>query len=85
LKIQKSDLFCVGSFFASSLFRAALTLTERCPDVRFTPKSGHYRSANKCPLCAKSGHQFGLEVDGARTLDGAIGRDGDNLQMSLAL
>ena len=25
-------------------------------DVRFTPKSGHYRSANKCPLCAKSRH-----------------------------
>jgi hypothetical protein len=20
--------------------------------VRFTPKSGHHRSANKCPLCA---------------------------------
>ena len=36
LKIQKSDLFCVGNFFASSLFRAALTLIERRPDVRFT-------------------------------------------------
>ena len=35
LKIQKSDLFCVGNFFASSLFRAALTLIERRPDVRF--------------------------------------------------
>src|SRR5262249_39179088 len=23
-------------------------------NVRFTPKSGHHRSANKCPLCAKS-------------------------------
>src|SRR6516165_7171254 len=25
-------------------------------DVRFTPKSGHWNSAVKCPLCAKSGH-----------------------------
>jgi len=25
-------------------------------NVRFTPESGHYRSAKKCPLCAKSGH-----------------------------
>src|SRR6516225_1429854 len=24
--------------------------------VRFTPNGRHYRSANKCPLCAKSGH-----------------------------
>ena len=25
-------------------------------DVRFTPKSGHWNSIEKCPLCAKSGH-----------------------------
>src|SRR5262249_40591687 len=25
-------------------------------DVRFTPKSGHWNSVAKCPLCAKSGH-----------------------------
>src|SRR5215472_2242390 len=25
-------------------------------DVRFTPESGHWDSAAKCPLCAKSGH-----------------------------
>ena len=25
-------------------------------DVRFTPKSGHWNSAAKCPLCAKSRH-----------------------------
>ena len=37
-------------------------------DVRFTPKSGHQNSAAKCPLCAKSGHQFGLEDKGSRTL-----------------
>src|SRR6516165_8662648 len=24
-------------------------------DVRFTPKSGHWNSVAKCPLCAKSG------------------------------
>jgi hypothetical protein len=40
LKTQKRDLLCVGNFFASSLFRAAITLTERRADVRFTPKSG---------------------------------------------
>ena len=27
---------------------------SRC-DVRFTPKSGHYRAIVRCPLCAKSG------------------------------
>ena len=30
--------------------------SEMPRNVRFTPKSGHYRSANKCPLCAKSRH-----------------------------
>ena len=25
-------------------------------NVRFTPKSGHWDSAAKCPLCAKSRH-----------------------------
>jgi hypothetical protein len=25
-------------------------------NVRFTPKSGHWNSAAKCPLCGKSGH-----------------------------
>ena len=29
-------------------------IDARLPDVRFTPKSGHHRSANECPLCAKS-------------------------------
>jgi len=24
--------------------------------VRFTPKSGHWNSSPRCPLCAKSGH-----------------------------
>ena len=28
--------------------------------VRFTPKSGHWISASKCPLCAKSGRQAAL-------------------------
>src|SRR6516164_10621165 len=30
------------------------TFSEILRNVRFTPKSGHYRSANECPLCAKS-------------------------------
>src|SRR6516165_8343804 len=31
--------------------------TSRPPaNVRFTPKSGHYNSVSKCPLCAKSRH-----------------------------
>ena len=34
-------------------------------------------------LCQK-GHWFGLEVEGAGTLDGASGRDRNNLQMSMA-
>ena len=33
-----------------------------CPcDVRFTPKSGRWNSVVECPLCAKSGRQFGCE------------------------
>jgi hypothetical protein len=28
--------------------------------VRFTPKSGHWRSEFRCPLCANSGHTTGL-------------------------
>src|SRR5262249_5010170 len=28
----------------------------RPSDVRFTPKSGHWNSISKCPLCAKSRH-----------------------------
>jgi hypothetical protein len=60
LKTQKRDLFCVSNFFASGLFRAALLLSERRPDVRFTPKSGHWNSGTKCLLCAKSGHSLPL-------------------------
>ena len=29
-------------------------------DVRFTPKSGHMQCNSVCPLCANSGHFFGL-------------------------
>src|SRR5262249_10314836 len=40
-----------------------------CPrHVPFTPKSRHWNSVAKCPLCANSGHQFGLELEGASTL-----------------
>ena len=30
--------------------------TQNPISVRFTPKSGHWDSAARCPLCAKSGH-----------------------------
>jgi hypothetical protein len=30
-----------------------------------------------CPLCAKSGHQFGFAVEGSRTLYAIIGREND--------
>jgi hypothetical protein len=35
-----------------SILNALTTST----DVRFTSKSGHWNSAEQCPLCAKSGH-----------------------------
>jgi len=41
---------------------------ERPPYVRFTPKSRHWLTAQRCPLCAKSRHHCGLEVEGASTL-----------------
>jgi hypothetical protein len=31
-------------------------------DVCFTPESGHWRTTLGCPLCAKSGHQFGWKT-----------------------
>src|SRR5262249_40032319 len=35
-----------------------LAVMAACPiNVRFTPKSGHWNSTAKCPLCAKSGRQ----------------------------
>jgi hypothetical protein len=37
-------------------FGSKADIGQGSTDVRFTPKSEHYRSANKCPLCAKSGH-----------------------------
>jgi len=36
--------------------------------VRFTPESGHCRERLACPLCAKSGHWFGLGGERSRTL-----------------
>ena len=32
------------------------TFTHLRPNVRFTPESGHWNSAARCPLCAKSRH-----------------------------
>jgi hypothetical protein len=31
-------------------------IDARPADVCFTPESGHWNSIEKCPLCAKSGH-----------------------------
>ena len=45
---------CARRHSAASSLR---TFSEILRNVRFTPKSGHYRSANKCPLCAKSGRE----------------------------
>ena len=38
-------------------------------NVRFTPKSGHRRSANKCPLCAKSRHSAAAAIHWGRLED----------------
>src|SRR5262252_2005294 len=41
-------------------------MSGHCPmsaDVRFTSKSGHWNSAARCPLCAKSGHRAGGPKD----------------------
>src|SRR6516225_3110756 len=46
LKTQKRDLLCVGNFFASGLFRAALIGTQSW-NVRFVPKADILR-------CSKS-------------------------------
>src|SRR5262249_2619159 len=37
-------------------FGSKADIGEGATDVRFTPKSGHWNSAARCPLCAKSGH-----------------------------
>jgi hypothetical protein len=45
-----------------------------CPrDVRFTPESGHWESAARFPLCAKSG-QFPTKVRGSKVISGAAGQ-----------
>jgi hypothetical protein len=42
----------VNVCFGSKADIAALPI-----NVRFTPKSGHWNSVAKCPLCANSGHR----------------------------
>jgi hypothetical protein len=50
------SLEVVGSEACNVRFGSKADISA-CPrHVRFTPESGHYRSANKYPLCAKSGH-----------------------------
>jgi hypothetical protein len=37
-------------------FGSLAEIEARPRNVRFTPESGHWKSAARCPLCAKSGH-----------------------------
>jgi hypothetical protein len=55
-------------------FGSKADIETRRFDVRFTPESGHRLSVSACPLCAKSGHQFGLECNGPGTLCVIMGR-----------
>src|SRR5262249_29423159 len=41
---------------SKGLFVNEAQVIERLDDVRFTPKSGHLRCKQECPLWAKSGH-----------------------------
>jgi len=41
-------------------FGSKADIQSKKHDVRFTPESGHWLSASGCPLCANSGHRFGL-------------------------
>src|SRR5262249_1873200 len=38
-------------------FGSKADIRPKKPDVRFTPKSGHWLSVPRCPLCAKCGHR----------------------------
>ena len=54
LKKQKETPSVSAIFFVSGLFRAALPLSERRPNVRFTPKSGHCIARQRMSaLCQK--------------------------------
>jgi hypothetical protein len=55
---QTSGLEGVGGEDANVRFGSKADIATPPTNVRFTPKSGHYRSANKCPLCAKSRHDI---------------------------
>ena len=43
------------AWHANVCFGSKADIAARLDDVRFTPKSGHWNSVAKCPLCAKSG------------------------------
>src|SRR5262249_5907720 len=62
------------SFRPMSALGQKRTFSLSSTDVRFTPKSGHSSRRRACPLCAKSGHQFGLEGNGPGTLCVIMGR-----------
>jgi len=47
-------------------FGSKADIDDRAGDVRFTPKSRHWNSLAKCPLCAKSGHMQRSKSEGIR-------------------
>jgi hypothetical protein len=52
------------------LARQALTnsISQQKPMSAIPPKADIALHRSECPLCANSGHQFGLELEGASTL-----------------
>jgi len=46
-----------SGFLANVRFGSKADIQQCLTNVRFTPKSGHWNSVAKCPLCAKSGHR----------------------------
>ena len=50
------------------------TLKHLDPTSALLPQSGPWLSASRCPLYAKSGHQFGFDGEDPRTLYATVGR-----------
>jgi|SRR6516162_1028690 len=66
LKTQKRDLLCVGNFFASGLFRAALIGTQSW-NVRFVPKADIGTQPRDVRFCAKSRKYSGVTAAALKT------------------
>src|SRR5262249_60005381 len=50
------DVAQVCGQYLAAIRRPLVVREQLGPNVRFTPKSGHWLSVLGCPLCAKSGH-----------------------------